>query len=307
MTDDSQLPEQPEDDPEVAALLGFAPVERGFRRRDGWHPEVQRGFIAALVRLGNSRLAAHAVGRTESGAYKVRYAAGAESFAAAWDSAIELFRRRNPLDRRGGPPGGQQDGFEARGRRREPAEPDFEPDDPEAEERLKLEVGERIIHRYIRMLDQERTARLEGRIVEADFRVRQLTFIEIVLDLGGQAQRVLQALAPSGRFVTDVVATPMSVYLDGIRRRYWSLRGEPDRPELGELGHHDDRIATGPCHAYMPARDGPSMKAWEQRREAQNALAAAAQAAWEEKARREAEAWRKRVEGEDGEDGEDGG
>jgi hypothetical protein len=292
MTDESLLAEEPEDDPEVAALLSFTPVPRKCDRSDGWSADVQRRYIAALASMGTPARAAPAVGRTESGAWTVRRAAGAESFSAAWDKAVALYYLRNPRpERRGRPPRGLQDAFAP--------DSDFEADDPETDEQLKLEVFDRIIHRYIRMLDRERIARLEGRIVEADFYVRQLFFVEVVLDLGGQAQRLLQALGPGERLVTEVVATPVSVYLDGIRRRYWSLQDEPERPPLPELGEHDDKIALGPCRAYMPARDGPDIKAWEQRREAEYELAAAAQEAWEEKARHDAEAWRRRVEGKD--------
>jgi hypothetical protein len=295
---ESTLPDEPTDDPEVETLLDFTPVRRKCRRGDGWNPKIQRSFIILLVALGSPRLAAQAVGRTESGAYKVRTSIGAESFAIAWDRAIELFHKRNPRDQiKGRPPRGLQGSFE-KARGIPPAGgPDFEPDDPEAEERLKLEVFQRIVKRYILMLDRERIARLEGRIVEADFYVRQLFFAEVVLDLGGQAQRVLEALRPGGMRVSQIVATPMSVYLDGVRRSYWSLQDEPERPPLPELGEHDDKFATGPCRAYMSARDGPDMKAWERRRAAQDELAAEAQAAWEEKARRDAAEWRRREEG----------
>src|SRR5688500_470963 len=69
---------------EIDALLGFTPVDRRTRRRDGWPADVQRGFVAALAECGNAGKAAHVVGRTMSGAYKVRTAGGAESFALAW-------------------------------------------------------------------------------------------------------------------------------------------------------------------------------------------------------------------------------
>ena len=51
------LPARPErdhdPDPEIDALLDFDPVYRRIKRSDGWPPEVQRGFIAALARTGS--------------------------------------------------------------------------------------------------------------------------------------------------------------------------------------------------------------------------------------------------------------
>lgn len=81
-------------DPAIAALLGFAPVLRRNRRRDGWSEERQRAFVAALARCGSVGEAADSVGRTYAGARKVRSAGGSGEFAAAWDKALDLCGRR---------------------------------------------------------------------------------------------------------------------------------------------------------------------------------------------------------------------
>lgn len=57
-------------------------------RRDGWTPERQRRFIAALAQTRSATRAARAVGMTREGAYQLRGRAGAASFAAAWDAAL---------------------------------------------------------------------------------------------------------------------------------------------------------------------------------------------------------------------------
>lgn len=66
--------------------LDFTPVRRR-SRHDGWTEARQRAFIAALDQLGSVAHAARVVGMTKRSAYRLRDAAGAESFAAAWARA----------------------------------------------------------------------------------------------------------------------------------------------------------------------------------------------------------------------------
>lgn len=66
--------------------LAFDPVAVK-RRRDGWTPERQRGFILRLALSGSVGAAAAGVGMTRRSAYNLRDHAGAASFAAAWDKA----------------------------------------------------------------------------------------------------------------------------------------------------------------------------------------------------------------------------
>lgn len=65
----------------------WVPVLRK-RRKDGWTPERQRAFIGALADTGEVIAAARSVGMSDSSAYTLRRAPGAESFAAAWEAAL---------------------------------------------------------------------------------------------------------------------------------------------------------------------------------------------------------------------------
>jgi len=58
------------------------------RRVDGWTPERQRTFLAALAKTRSVTRAVRAVGLSASGAYRLRDHAGAADFAAAWDEAL---------------------------------------------------------------------------------------------------------------------------------------------------------------------------------------------------------------------------
>lgn len=57
-------------------------------RSDGWSPQRQVDFIAALADSGCVQTAAHRVGMSAMSCYRLRRAPGAEAFAAAWDAAI---------------------------------------------------------------------------------------------------------------------------------------------------------------------------------------------------------------------------
>lgn len=70
-------------------------------RRDGWTPERQRAFIALIARGLRPGRAAARLGMRRQGAYALRARAGAESFAAAWDSAASAAARRRTADRGG--------------------------------------------------------------------------------------------------------------------------------------------------------------------------------------------------------------
>lgn len=69
--------------------LPFDPVP-GRVRHDGWTPERQERFIAALARIGIVGRAAQTVGMSAKSAYGLRQRAGAGSgFVAAWDRALD--------------------------------------------------------------------------------------------------------------------------------------------------------------------------------------------------------------------------
>jgi hypothetical protein len=77
--------------PDMAYAFTPVPAER--RRADGWSPVQQARFIQALAAMGSVGQAARAVGINRASAYKLREKAGAESFAAAWDVAIDIGRQ----------------------------------------------------------------------------------------------------------------------------------------------------------------------------------------------------------------------
>lgn len=74
--------------------LAFAPVPQQRRRADGWTPVTQERFIRALEAMGSVGAAAKAVGMSRRSAYKLRDHDGADSFADAWDRALDLGRGR---------------------------------------------------------------------------------------------------------------------------------------------------------------------------------------------------------------------
>ena len=280
----SSLPLDP--DPEIAALLDFAPVVRKCKRHDGWTPDRQRTYIVALARLGEVERAAQSLGRTGSGAFKVRTSAGGEGFADAWDGALPLFHARNPgLSRRGG----------------RAVRPGFRPSP------IRLEDEPvRARHRRSRCATcSTATARSSSRSASAGspaessrpiIYVRQLTFLEILFDLGGNAHEIHDQFRSGGLEPFETIGTPMGVLLDRLRRDYWREKGEPDRMPAALLGRHDERSAAGVggSHHYDAERDGPYAE-WHARRERLEALQAEAQRLWEEKAKADAEAWAERL------------
>src|SRR5437588_10835134 len=81
-------------DPEIAALLDFAPVPRKIEVVGGWSPEKQREFIARLAAHGSKNKACTEMSMHATGMTKVQNSPGSKSFRLAWDSAVELARRR---------------------------------------------------------------------------------------------------------------------------------------------------------------------------------------------------------------------
>jgi hypothetical protein len=63
-------------------------------RSDGWTPQRQRDFIAALADGGCVEQAAREASMSVTSCYRLRRSPGAESFAAAWDAALAQAARR---------------------------------------------------------------------------------------------------------------------------------------------------------------------------------------------------------------------
>jgi hypothetical protein len=74
---------------EPANHIAFTPVPRERVRRNGWSPERQQLFLFALSRCGSVARAARSVGKSPRSAYHLLHAPHADSFAQAWDQAIE--------------------------------------------------------------------------------------------------------------------------------------------------------------------------------------------------------------------------
>lgn len=86
--------EAPSKTPSPLDEHGFDPSEFEWRpvarrpRSDGWTPEVQRRFIEALAYTGLVAAAAQEVDMSVTSCYRLRRAAGSESFARAWRAAL---------------------------------------------------------------------------------------------------------------------------------------------------------------------------------------------------------------------------
>ena len=311
---------------ELGELLSFTPAPRQFKRQDGWTPALQRRFIAHLAQTGSPTRAAEALGKNRHGVEKLYKAKGAEGFRAAWDRAVAFAEdsaalrieeehaaarelkapaidmRRRPGEAEGG--GDGDGGGEGAG--------GDEWDEPgSADEALKIELIERIAGKFLAKVRAERAARLAGEVVAADFYLRQITAMEVSLDLMAQSCgysgfELLAECRRGGHNLFDIAETPFTRMLDAERRRIWAGANEPERPEHPPqryLEHHVDR-ASGqgyslePSEAFGPASTPPAgvdAEEWagmgyEEQREAraeQYRRDAEAQVAWEAKARRE--------------------
>ncbi len=71
------------------AAYDWVPVLRK-RRADGWSPQKQRDFVEALADTGLVEESARVVGMSVASCYRLRRAPGAESFARAWDAALDF-------------------------------------------------------------------------------------------------------------------------------------------------------------------------------------------------------------------------
>ena len=245
MTDspESIAPPEAPDDPEIAAILGFDPVPRKFKRANGWTPALQRRFIAWLARTGSPAKACEALGKDRFGIEKVYKSEGADSFRAAWDAAIALFEDREAGRQEGErqrwigvrPPGGVDHRTPGpKGRHGQGPDPDE--DEPAISNEAKLAMVEELARKFMAKVMAERAARLEGRIVAADFYLRQVTAMEVAFDLmaegaGLDGWQALREVRRGGRGWLEIAETPLSRALDDMRRDFWAEQGDPPRPE----------------------------------------------------------------------------
>ncbi len=75
-------------------IFAFTPVPQRRVRAGGWSVIAQERFIRALAAMGAVGPAARAAGMSRRSAYKLRERQGADSFARAWDRALDEGRAR---------------------------------------------------------------------------------------------------------------------------------------------------------------------------------------------------------------------
>ncbi|WP_309660831.1 hypothetical protein [Sphingomonas sp.] len=299
---------------ELGDLLDFEPVVRKVKRPDGWTPELQRQFIELLAQSGSPQAACTAMDKNVTGIEALYKVPAADSFRAAWDQAVAIGRRRQGLD--GGPPHlGPVPGIQRRPSRGQapppPANDWAEDDDAEEVDETGIHamiVG--VIGKYMAKVGQERECRLAGQVVEADFYLRQVTCLEVSLDLmvegaGKDAWREIHNVRRGGHGILQIADTFMSRLLDDARREQWREMGEPIRPENTPeryLTDHGTHRTAEPPHLGRASDPPPSVDAdaWaemdmdEQQRvlDAQFRADAEEQIRWETASRAEAAEWR---------------
>ena len=290
------------------ALLDFEPVPRRSNRADGWDAEVQRAYIAALSLTGSDRAACRAVGKSAYGVTQLIAHEGSAGFRAARDEAFAMAadERSRRLAEGVQAVASEQSGWRppdppwanARQRGRPPgraapavAHPEPAEESAQAEDQ-ELALFQGLLENYLIKLRLEREARLEGRIVAADFHLRQVSWFEAVIDVasGGDGWRILFEFRKEGHHLIEIAETPMSKLLDIVRRDYWESCGDPPRPERPpeDLLIDHGGFSTEPPEATW---GGLEQSHDEQRRvfEERHKQAAADQVLWEEAARRDYE------------------
>lgn len=307
--------------PTLRPVPYFTAVPRKYRY-DGWTAERQRAFIAALAELGSVKAAARRIDMSSEGAYYLRRQPGAESFAAAWAAALDhgvqsladiaidrardgvpvpvfwqgeqvgekrqyndrllMFILRHHQPERYGPLPALREGTKAaETRAREAGNGEIDPAE-------RARIIERLLERYKNKVDEERYLRLEGRVVAADFTLRQLTHIELVLDIGGQAAALIKHATGLDRSGDEQpgpkrYASEVSTLLATIRADAWETLHDPPRPTI-----RLDRHATTPGYDYA----SPTRQQRETIQRAPQDRIAEAQAEWEAAATEEGwEAW----------------
>lgn len=296
--------QNPNDDsaPEPADLeadpLAFEPVPRR-NRVDGWTAERQRAFIEALAAIGSPRRAAALMGKSTNGAEQLRRAPGGESFAAAWDRAIATAARTGRARLQAGLEAARAEGAawalppapwkraatRKSAARRLASPPEMRPEGDSGEARL--EFLDALIGKYMLKMEREREARLSGRIAEADFIIRQVTVLEVMLDLAsGDALAALEAARPGGNHFMHIAETPLSFLLDEARRAHWEACGDPPRPNrlVDWLKGEEDGYVLEPA-GTLQARPDMSFAEQEAELERRYAQAAREQVEWEAEAR----------------------
>lgn len=299
-------------------LLDFAPVPRKTQRVDGWSPDRQRAFIAALSATGSKRRAAMAIGMAPTGADQLLKAPGNASFKAAYERALAIAEQNGAMKIAAGiaDAAARNAQLAPPSRLRGAPAPLEGEGDENSDIEAKLEVLERLAAKFMRKVESERRARLAGESAAADFYLRQITCLEVAFDLmateglGLNAWDKLADIRRGGNNLAAIVDTPFTQFLDGKRREYWAADpSEPPRPIAFReefLEDHTDHRTERDQHAFgaitTPARGytqeqwaAMGMKEQQAARAAQCKQDAAEQLEWEAAARREYESSRDRA------------
>jgi hypothetical protein len=291
-------------------LLDFTPVPRKKERVDGWSAEKQRAFIAALAATGSKRRATQSLGMAQYGIDQLLKAPGSDSFRAAFDCAMAIAKQNGTMRIARGVADAAARSASLNPRSGLRDHPPREEPETEVSEDQKLELLQSLATKFMKKVAIERQARLEGRIVAADFYLRQITFLEVLFDLsseklGWNAAGALRECRRGAHELPAVASTSFSDLLDASRREWWEKERDPERPPHPDtrfLERHrssEGEYATNvEQHAYgaltHPAR-GYTQEEWgkltyeEQvrARKVQNEEDAEEQRAWEQRAREE--------------------
>ncbi|MEA3036976.1 MAG: hypothetical protein QOH04_2753 [Sphingomonadales bacterium] len=285
---------------DLGGLLDFEPVPLRYRV-DGFSPDVQRAFIAALAVTGSDRQAAIAVGKSPFAVDQLKKHEGNEGFMAAREKALAMAKADKDRRLAAGvhaitrpaahwrPPEPAWGKAATRRRAEEaaalalppPAANDGAPGGltPDAE-RVQIELLHLLVDKYLLKLREERRARLEGCIAAADFYLRQITCVEVALDvMSGDAMALLKDARLGRHDLLTIAETPASKLLDEARRLHWEECGDPPRPApqchlledqggyatepLEHYGGSEDHAAKGRRYQELYARDAEAQVAWE--------------------------------------------
>jgi len=93
---------------------------------------------------------------------------------------------------------------------------------------------DRALKGYLYKVQAERQHRLAGEVVAADFTLRQLTHMELILSCGGRGMALIDAWANPARAGGEPErwADGTSRMLDEMRRGVWAEMADPPRPSL---------------------------------------------------------------------------
>lgn len=285
-------------------LLDFEPVKVR-HRVNGWDPDAQRAFIALLATTGSKRRAAQAIGRNAFGIDQLLQRPDAAGFRAAYERALAIAQQNGAMKLATGladtaarnaqltPPSRLRNlpsPQRGRGWSHEVAEGEgAEISDDEHEE---LSIA--LLRQYLMKVQLERAARLAGRVVEADFCLRQVTFFEVAMDLAQDAApnregidtwTWLSNLRRDGHGLIEIAQTPFSRFLDDARRLTWSGAIDPsqDRPEHPPARYLVDRDGYS-LEVGGFIQGGPDFAKREREMEEEFRKQAAAQIEWEQRA-----------------------